>query len=87
MKTIALWLSGLTALFLFSCTKDVNEATALADYSTSSRFNPASQKPSPEVDAEFSINPVASGTTTYLNINTAATCGKIMVERAIDDND
>ena len=87
MKTIALWLSGLTALFLFSCTKDVNEATALEDYSTSSRFNPSSQKPAPELAIEFSVNPVASGTTTYLNINMAATCGKIMVERAIDDNE
>ena len=52
MKTIALWLSGLTALFLFSCTKDVNEATASPDYSTSSRFNPSSQKPAPELEID-----------------------------------
>lgn len=86
MKTIALWLSGLTALFLFSCTKDVNETTALSDYSASSRFNPSNTQPSAGVTAEFSKDPATPGETVQLVINTTASCGKLMVERAVNGN-
>ena len=86
MKTITLWLSGLTALFLFSCTKDVDDVTFSPDYSTTSRINPNNQKPGPGLTAIFSEDPVKAGETVYFNIDVATTCGKMHVERAVDAN-
>ena len=86
MKTITLWLSGLTALFLFSCTKDVDDVTFSPDYSTTSRINPNNQKPGPGLTSEFSESPAKVNDDVYLNINTAATCGMIQLFRAVDAN-